>query len=436
MKARFVFVTCLFPFAAIATAAESPAPASADWRERLREAIVRATSQNPELRSLEARTEAAWHRIGQAKALPDPEMEVGIKDIPPSDFSLSRDDFTMAPMIAARQKFPGAGKRGTQKLSAEAEFEATVAMRQGDTIRVAAEVADSFFAIAELDARIEIVERSRDRLKRAAASATERYRVGKGAQADVLRANLETTSLEERLSTLGAERRGEAARFDALQALPASASVAAIELPPAESSVASPEDLLREALDKSPAVAAAAALVRRAGEELELARLERRPDFTAMAYYGRRQNFEDLAGASVAFNLPFVQSKRLSEKRAEKEAELSGARADLEAVRNDIRRQIEQAYADLEKNASQVFLYRDSILPQAETNYRGAEEAYAVGQIDFLTYVRAALDRDMYEGELAMRRAGAWRALAALQKASGLPLIEGTPKLGETHVEK
>ncbi|MGH9364742.1 MAG: TolC family protein, partial [Thermoanaerobaculia bacterium] len=379
MKARFVFVVILlFLLAAIAAVAESPAPASADWRERLREAIVRATSQNPELRALEARTEAARHRVPQATALPDPELEVGIKDIPPSNFSLSRDDFTMVPMVAARQKFPSTGKRGRQKLSAEAGLEAAAAMRQEDVIRVAAEVADSFFAIAELDARIAILERSRERLKRVAASATERYRVGKGAQADVLRANLETTSLEEKLSTLEADRRSEAARFDALQALPANALVPAVELPPAESSVASREDLLREALERSPAVAVAAAEVRKAGEELELARLERRPDFTAMAYYGRRQNFEDLAGASVSFNLPFVQSKRLFEKRAEKEAELSGARADLEAVRNDIRRRIEQAYADLERNGFQLRLYRDSILPQAETNYRAAAEAYAV----------------------------------------------------------
>ena len=47
-------------------------------------------------------------------ALPDPEVEVGIQDIPPSDFSLSRDDFTME-MVTARQKLPGPGKLRTEK---------------------------------------------------------------------------------------------------------------------------------------------------------------------------------------------------------------------------------------------------------------------------------------------------------------------------------
>jgi outer membrane protein TolC len=156
----------------------------------------------------------------------------------------------------------------------------------------------------------------------------------------------------------------------------------------------------------------------------------------AAGYYAHRIDFDDLAGASIAFNLPFFQPKRLREKEAEKEAELSGARASLEGVKNEVRRAVAEAYADLERSIEQARLYRGSILPQAETNLAAAQEAYAVGQVDFLTYVRAALDRDMYEGDLVMRRAGAWRALAALQKASGLPLIEGTPKPGEIHVEK
>jgi outer membrane protein TolC len=118
------------------------------------------------------------------------------------------------------------------------------------------------------------------------------------------------------------------------------------------------------------------------------------------------------------------------------EAELSSARADLESVRNQLRRDVEEAAAELDRNVEQEKLYRTSILPQAETNFRAAEEAYAVGQIDFLTFERAALDLDSYESEIAARTSGIGRGIAALQKASGLPLIEGTPNPGETHVEK
>jgi len=427
-------MSLLLCVALVATAAALPAPPTDNWRDRLRAAIERAVSQNPDLVAMEARINAARHRALSAGALPDPEVEIGVKDVPVASPSLSRSDFTME-MVAARQNFPGLGKRGTRKASAQAAAENVAAMHAVHAVSVAAGVADSFFMLAELDRRLEILERSRERLKAAAASATERYKVGKGAQADVLRANLETTALEDRLLSLKAERRATAARFNALQNLAAETPVPSIgPVDPAPLGRGAAE-IAREAEESSPAVAAARAGVRRAEEELKLARFERRPDWMAMAYYGRREKFEDLAGASISVNLPFVHPRRLEERRAEMEAEVSSARADLESVRNQLRRDIEDAAAQLERNVEQEKLYRTSILPQAETNYRAAQEAYAVGQIDFLTFERAALDLDNYESEIAARTSGIGRGVAALQKASGLPLIDGTPKPGETHVE-
>jgi outer membrane protein TolC len=419
-----IFVLCAPPLLA-----EEP-----DWSTRLAEAIARAVEQNPEIAERESRIQAAHHRVGQALALPDPEVEVVLQDIPPSDFSFTRDDFTME-KIEARQRFPSAGKRPAQKRAAEAEEESLAAMHEDHIVRLAAQVADAFFTIAEVDARREILERSRERLRRVAGSAAERYRVGKGAQPDVLRANLEITATEERLAGLLGERRVAVARFNSLQALPAPSSVAPIAIPETDPQVPGSADLLREAWERSPSVAAAQADVRMAQEQATLARLERRPEFMVKAYYAARVDFEDLVGAGVSLNLPFFQPKRLKELEAEREAELSGARANLEMVKNQIQGGVAEAYADLERSVEQVRLYRGSILPQAETNAAAAQEAYTVGQIDFLTYVRAALDRDMYEGELAMRRAGAWRAVAALQMASGLPILPGMPGTENTYAQ-
>jgi outer membrane protein, heavy metal efflux system len=428
MKARSVFGVVF-----IATALPASAqPAAGGWQVRLRDAMVRAVDRSPELTAMEARIAASRHRVRQAEALPDPEVELGIRDIPASSPSLTRDDFTME-MLSARQRFPGSGKLSTGKRAAEAEQDAGRAEHSRHVIEISADVADAFFRLGELDTRVAILEEARARLSDAAAAARERYGVGKAAQADVLRANLEKTALEDRLASLRAERRIEAARFNALQNLPAQTPVAPVVVPPdseariAANPVPSLADLLRQAERESPVVAAAEARVRRAEEEMELARLERRPDWSLAGYYARRENFEDLAGLSVSFNIPWVHPRRLTERRAERDSDFAGALADLAAVRNTLNRDIDQAYAELEKSREQVRLYRDSILPQAEINYRAAREAYGVGSIDFLTYVRAATDLSMYESERAERDSGVARALAMLQKASGIALIEGTP---------
>src|SRR6266404_1621892 len=205
MKTRLVFGVVFFG-TVIAVPAQTEGPVAPDWRHRLRDAIARAISGNPDLASMERRIEAAQHRARQADALPDPEIEIGLKDVPVASPSLSRSDFTME-MVTARQNFPGLGKRATRKASAQAAADSATASHAVHAVALAADVADSFFMLAELERRLEILEQSRERLKRVSASATERYKVGKGAQADVLRANLETTALEDRLLALKTERR-------------------------------------------------------------------------------------------------------------------------------------------------------------------------------------------------------------------------------------
>ena len=170
--------------------------------------------------------------------------------------------------------------------------------------------------------------------------------------------------------------------------------------------------------------------------ELQLARLEGRPDWTLMGYYGHRERFEDFVGLSASINIPWAHRRRLEERQAEKEANLAAARAGVEIARNQLLGEIQVVDAELRKNIEQSRLYTSSILPQAEINYRAAREAYVVGKIDFLTLVRAATNLDRYRQEAAMRASGIGRALAALQKASGLPLLPGTPEEGDFHDEK
>jgi len=426
--------------AAGSVAAQEPADQT-EWRARLAEAIRRATAQNPRVRQAEARAEAARRRVAQAGALPDPEVEVGLKDVPVSSPSLSREDFTME-MVTGRQSLPARGKRSAQRAAAVAGVEGAEAMRAREAVEIAADTADAFFQLAETDGSLAILAETRRRLEDAATAALERYKVGQGGQSDVLQANLEKTSLDEKLSTLRAERRAQAARYNALQGLPAGTPVqplgplAPSAPTPLGAAVPAVADLVMQAAQRSPAVAAAEAEVHRVEQEVELARLEGRPDWTLMGSYGRRERFADFVGVSAAINLPWAHRPRLEEKRLEKEAELAAARAGVDSVRNQLQGEIEAAYADLEKNREQALLYRDSILPQAEINERAVREAYSVGKVDFLTLLRAATNLDLYRREAAARAAGIGRALAALQRASGLPLIEGTPDAGGSHGER
>src|ERR1039457_7210286 len=105
----------------------APPPQTGGSSSRLASAIQRAIAANPDLSAMEARIEASRQRALQADAFPDPELEVGLKDVPISSPSLSRDDFTME-TVTARQSLPGLGKLASRRASAEASTANAVAM--------------------------------------------------------------------------------------------------------------------------------------------------------------------------------------------------------------------------------------------------------------------------------------------------------------------
>ena len=169
-----------------------------------------------------------------------------------------------------------------------------------------------------------------------------------------------------------------------------------------------------------------AADVRRAEEELDLARVESRPDITAAAYYAHRIDYEDLAGFGVSLTLPFAQDKRLKERQAERDAELSGSRANLEMIKNDIARGVGEAYAELERSLEQAKLYQSSILPQAKTSASRPHKRHTPSARS--TSSHSSAQRSPWTSTSPSSRCGARaprRAVAALQIASGSPLLPG-----------
>jgi outer membrane protein TolC len=410
---------------ALVTAVEwiSASPVRGDSADAaLRTVVQRALAGNPEIAEMELRIEAAKQRVPQALALPDPRLVAGVINVPVPDASFAREDMTMK-MLSVEQTIPAPGKRRAAGEVASAEVAIAEAMHVVHVNELIAGVIEAFADTAELDARLAIARRSLDRLGRVSESVRARYRVGQGALPDALLAAVEETTLRDRIRTLEADRASTAARLNTLQNLPADAPVPVLALP--LEGLALPERAaLDAAIDESPALLQARAEVRRAEQELESARLERRPDLTLSAQYGERQRRDDMVGAMIGVNLPFFQRRRLSARVAEKEAELAAAKKKLESTRLAVAREVEDARIDLSREIDRVALYRRTIITQAQTAAEATEQAYAVGRIDFQTYVRAVLAVDEAEAEAVMREAGLPRARAKLLAAVGLP-VEG-----------
>jgi outer membrane protein TolC len=414
-----------------------PALEGESWRSQMVGLIRAAVSGNLDLRAMKLEVDAARHRVPQSRALPDPELELALEDIPVHSPSLTRDEFTME-VVTYRQALPARGEREARRVAAVAEVDGVLADHRTHVLEVASDTADSFFALAGVDHKLAILRDSRLRLEDATAVATERFRVGQGQQADVLRASLRLTQLDETILTLQSERRALVARLNAVLGRSSTTPIDLVapltEDLDQQIPVPSIEELERLAEERSPDVRAAEAAVAAATAELRMVESERRPGWMLSSYYGRREEFDDFFGVSAAVSLPWARRSRLAEKQAEKEAAREAAEVALLAVRARLRGGIGEAYAELERMRQQLRLYRNVVLPQAEVHLGAAREAYAVGRVDFLTFVNATTEIDEYQQAAADRAAGIGRAVAALQRASGVPLLPGTPEQGDDDV--
>ena len=407
---------------------------ASDWRERLSDAIRTATSQNPELGRMDAEIRAAQERARQADSLADPELSVGAMNVP-TNLSFTRDEMTMK-TVGLSQTLPPAGTRKSARLSAEAQARAIEKEHMHHVYEIAARTAKAFFEIASIDQKLDIARETRRLLDDDAQAAEERYRVGRGAQADVLRASLEKVRLSKEIVQMEAGRGAAVAAFNVLLARSSDAAVPPIEQIDPENSVPDGKALLARALSESPVLAHYDAAIERAGQDARRARLEGRPAWSLSATFGERERRDDMISATVGLSLPFLHPVRLSARAAEADAMLEAARAERSDAENRLRGDLETALARLASDVRQARLYRDAILPEAEINARAAREAYAVGAIDFATLVAASLDLRTFRSDYAATVAAIGGDRADLQMAAGIPLLPGTPGMEHDHEAK
>lgn len=124
-------------------------PGDAEGTLRLDELIAEAQRNSPEIQMVEARTEAARHRIPQAKSLQDPMVMFGYQNAGFDKITYSEDNDSQL-LFSASQMFPYPGKRALKGEMAKQEAASLGAATAGArllTVRTVTELFyDLFFA--------------------------------------------------------------------------------------------------------------------------------------------------------------------------------------------------------------------------------------------------------------------------------------------------
>jgi cobalt-zinc-cadmium efflux system outer membrane protein len=386
----------------------------------LPELVQEALARNPEIVAARQQWEAASQRITQARTLDDPTLSIQWWNAPES-FNLGRAENTI---VGLSQKFPFPGKLALKEKVASRSADMTEQAVRAKERDLIARLKQAYYDLFLSHKAIQIHHEQIDLLKRFFEIANAKFRAGKGSQVDVLKAQVELSTLHQQLPVLEQRRDTAQGKLNQLLDRDPRFPLAPPQEPREERFDLDLEDLYRAATAARPELKAADLAVQRNEQSRALALREYYPDINVGVQ--RFQNFQapNGFGAVVSITLPFAFWTKPKYDAAVQEAAaaIAAARAEQHTLENLTRFQIRDLLAKVRASWEVAVLYRTTVLPQAEQGVEAARAGYRTGRTSFLDLIEA--DRAWRGFQLEYYRALVEREhrLAELEQVIGADL--------------
>lgn len=389
---------------------------------KLHTLVEEALLRNPDIQAARRRWEASQAVIPQVRSLPDPNLLLGYQRMPMMDP-------LEGPVYGFSQKIPFPGKLG---------LKGEVAARQSDRIEqeylatqlnVVARLKRQYWDLHFIHKSIEIVEKNKLLLMQFEKTANARYSVGKTAQQDVFRAQVELSRVLDRLAVLEQEKESLHAAINRLLNRPPIGPLGTpedIHLTPIPHDL---PELARRVEAFSPILLASTKSVAQEEESVSLARKEYFPDFNLSALGTRNERINE-NGYQIMFGIqiPLFYQTKQREGVNQAVADLSRAHEDLVATRQELLFHVKDAFERAQRATRLVKIVGKAIIPQATLALQSAQAGYSVDKVDFLTLLNNLLTLQENELELHGEMVEHEKAVARLEELTGGPLtLSKTP---------
>lgn len=399
---------------------------SASAETVLNHLIDQSLANSPLLEAAVQRALASDRIIEQAGILPDPQLTLGLMNLPVNSFSFSQEPMT-GKLISVMQMFPFPGKLRLAVNMAQQEAAAVRYQELEVKNQIVQSVKRIFYDIYAIDRALETVDRNRALMEQIVQIAESRYETGSGLQQDVLRAQVELSRLEDDQSMWMQKRKAAEAGLNAVLDRPMTERLATI---PAELNVRMDvlDDVHDDPEETRPLLLAWKERIGGAGTAIKLAHREFWPNFSVGVSYNQRDNLQsgmimhDFFSTQVSFSLPVFTRKKVRAKVAEKELMFSAAEADYRNIHANVLAEIESIKAEVERNRKRALLYKEGILIQAQQSLDSAFSGYQVGKVDFLTLLNNWMMLQNYELQYYNSLANYCKGLAGYELATGRSL--------------
>ena len=381
----------------------------------LAEAVRLATERAPMLDARRAGVSAAQEEAARAGALPDPMLTVGIDNLPVTGrdaFDSRIDEMTMK-KIGLRQEIPSRAKRSAYRSLAARQIDEAQAQSQAEVLAVRRATAEAWIGVWTAQLQLAALQRLREQA--ALAAKVSKARVASGGEP--------VSALATEAALLELDNRIEAGRADKLAAQAGlarwlgDATVEVADQAPTFESLPIAQAQLLAAVDRVGPLLPATAEVETAAAAIDVARADKRPDWSVGASYGQRAGGRsDMIMFEVGIGLPLFSRNRQDRGIAAREADYQVALATREDLRRQEAARIRADIARWEGLKRQVALHENSLLPLAHDRSAVTLAAYrAGGELQpWLNARRDELDVHLAHAEHLGELGRVWAALAFL----------------------
>ncbi len=382
-----------------------------------------ALVHNPAVRSAAERFEAQRARVPQARSLPDPTVSVGwMGNIAP--FSVQQGDPSSYRGLTVAEDFPYPGKLKLRGQIADRDSEAMWWDYEQTRRQVVMDVKEAYYNYFYYTKAIEITEKDKDLLEKLEKIAEAQYRVGKGIQQDVLRAQVEVSRIDQNLIVLRQHEETSRVRLNTLlDRDPESPLPPPAVFTPAEFH-STLQDLYTMALQNDPGLERDRRIIESNNYSIKLAQRAYDPDFTVAYTYWQRPLLPDMHGVMVGINIPVFFKTKQRQGVIEASHELISRRRDFDSRLTTVNFEIKEQYLAASASWELSNLYSKAIVPQSSLALESSMSAYEVGKLDFLSMLTNFMDVLNYEANYYQELSNFQIALARLEPLVGVELTK------------
>lgn len=386
----------------------------ADTELTLAEAERLTLNQAPWLQHHRTNAEAASERAVYESRLPDPQLVMGMLNVPADSLRLNREDMTMT-MVGIRQAFPPGNTLRLRGERADKQSDREQWMLESEQRNLLRQARDTWFDIFLAKQSLRTIEETQRFQQRQLAAIEGRYRAAAEMPQAVLKAREALARLEERAQVEQAQIARQQAQLSrwigdaAYRPLPT--TLPALPAPPTGFDVT-----------QHPEWRAEQAALDAAQLEVAMTREEYKPGVMLDLSYGFRRAMPDgterpdMVSAMVTLDLPVFRAKRQDRQLAEKQAMQSGMHYELEAKQRELEATYRVARADYDAAQTRVRLFEQKLLPAVRRQTRVTVAGFARDQTEYREATMRQLETEL---DYARAQVDLAKAQATLQYLTG-----------------